>query len=48
MNANYDALRESLARVKDFFYVNVTKPNPTYLGDKILITGDSSLTHDKD
>lgn len=47
MNANYDAFRESLARVKDFFFVNVTKPNPTYLGDKIPIDGDSVLTHDK-
>lgn len=39
MNANYDAFRESLARVKDFIFVNVTRPNPTYLGDKIPIDG---------
>lgn len=47
LNATYDALRESLARVKDFFIVNITKPEPTYLGDEIPITGDSSTTHDK-
>ncbi|MBT3319520.1 MAG: DUF218 domain-containing protein [Clostridia bacterium] len=47
-NAGYDALRESLARVKDFFFVNVSRPDPTYLGDKIPILGDSGLTHDKD
>ena len=46
-NAAHDALRESLARVKDFFYVNVFMPKPTYLGEPIPITGDSSLTHDK-
>ena len=45
--ATRDALRESLARVKDFFYVNVFLPEPTYLGEPIPITGDSSLTHDK-
>lgn len=47
LNASRDALRESLARVKDFFYVNVFLPEPTYLGEPIPITGDSSLTHDK-
>lgn len=41
-----DTLREFLARVKDFFYVNVFVPEPTYLGEPIPITGDSSLTHD--
>jgi len=30
-------VRESLARVKDFMMVNVFKPEPTYLGDKIPI-----------
>ena len=45
--ATRDELRESLARVKDFFYVNVFLPKPTYLGEPIPITGDSSLTHDK-
>lgn len=48
LNATYDALRESLARVKDFFIVNITKPEPTYLGEEIPITGDSGVTHDKE
>ena len=39
--------REYLARVKDFFTVEVFHPAPTYLGDKIPITGDSGLTHDQ-
>jgi vancomycin permeability regulator SanA len=43
-----DALRECLARVKDFFYVNVLLPQPKYLGDDIPITGSSMATHDKD
>lgn len=42
-----DNTRESLARVKDFFSVNIFHPKPTYLGDAIPIFGDSSLTHDK-
>ncbi|MDD5018183.1 MAG: ElyC/SanA/YdcF family protein [Eubacteriales bacterium] len=46
-NATYDAVRESLARVKDFFYVNVFLPEPTYLGDTIPIYGSSDETHDK-
>jgi len=45
--AEYDSLRESFARIKDFFLSNITKPEPTYLGDKIPISGDSELTHDK-
>lgn len=48
LNASKDAMRESLARVKDFFYVNVFRPEPTYLGTTIPIFGDSSLTHDKE
>lgn len=46
-NAASDAVRESLARVKDFFTVNVFLPQPTYLGDTIPIFGDSGKTHDK-
>lgn len=42
-----DNSRESLARIKDFFSVNIFHPKPTYLGDAIPIFGDSSLTHDK-
>ena len=44
---DYNDLRESLARVKDFFYVNLLRPEPAYLGEQIPITGDSELTHDK-
>lgn len=47
LNAAKDAMRESLARVKDFFYVNIFRPEPKYLGETIPIFGDSSLTHDK-
>lgn len=48
LNAKYDSFRENFARVKDFFYVNVFKPEPKYLGDAIPIFGDSGETHDKD
>lgn len=40
-------VREWLARVKDFFFVNIFKPEPVYLGDKIPITGDSKPSYDK-
>lgn len=46
-NETKDALRECLARVKDYFYVNVFLPQPKYLGDAIPITGSSMATHDK-
>ena len=46
-NETQQALREMLARVKDYFYVNVFLPEPTYLGDAIPIWGSSALTHDK-
>jgi vancomycin permeability regulator SanA len=42
-----DALRESLARVKDFFYVNLFQPLPKYLGEAIPISGSGTATHDK-
>lgn len=38
-------VREFLAKNKDFFLV-VFKPTPTYLGDKIPITGDGRITFD--
>ena len=38
--------REWLARTKDFFYVNVFKPNPVFLGDEIPITGGSEPSYD--
>jgi len=37
--------REVLARVKDFLYV-LFRPEPTYLGEAIPITGDGNVTND--
>ena len=42
----YHSCRETLARCKDFFFAQV-KPDPTYFGDKIDLTGDGSVTHEK-
>jgi len=39
--------REILARNKDFL-ITIYKPEPTYLGDVIPITGDGDVTNDKD
>ena len=36
--------RESLARIKDFFYC-IFKPEPTYLGEIIPIDGSGEITH---
>lgn len=44
---NYNNIRESLARVKDFLYVNIFLPEPKYLGEAIPIYGESGATHDK-
>ncbi len=41
-------VREFLARVKAFVEVEILKPDPRYLGYVIPITGDGSVTHDKD
>lgn len=42
-------VRESFARCKDFFLVNVFKMKPKFLGEKIpVMNSDGSLTHDKD
>ena len=41
----YHNCRETLARCKDFFFA-LTKPDPTYLGDKISLAGDGSVTHE--
>jgi vancomycin permeability regulator SanA len=46
-NEKRQALRETLALVKDFLYVNVFLPEPKYLGEAIPIWGSSALTHDK-
>ena len=39
-------VREWLARTKDFFYVNILRKDPVYLGEAIPITGDSSPSYD--
>ena len=36
--------REMLARIKDFVYVHIMKPDPTHLGDPISIQGDGRIT----
>ena len=38
--------REIAARVKDFFYC-IFKPEPTYLGEPIALTGSGDFTNDK-
>lgn len=43
---DYRDAREILARNKDFFFV-LFKPEPTYLGEKIPISGNGNLTNDK-
>ncbi len=40
-------IRETVARCKDFIST-VIKPEPAYLGDIIPISGDGSVTNDKD
>ncbi len=42
----YRDLREAVARVKDFFNV-IIKPEPTYLGEAIPVSGNGDLTNDK-
>ena len=44
-NATYSQLRESLARVKDFFMV-IFKPLPTYLGEVLPVNGTGNVTND--
>jgi len=39
-------VREVLARVKDFF-MGIFKPEPTFLGEVIPISGSGELTHDE-
>lgn len=41
----YRELREILARVKDFMTA-IIKPEPTYLGDVIPVSGDGDVTND--
>ena len=42
----YRNCREYLARCKDFFQC-IFKPEPTYLGEKIPISGNGDITNDK-
>ena len=42
----YRKLRESLARIKDIGYV-LAKPEPTYLGEVIPVSGNGDVTNDK-
>lgn len=44
--AAYNALREFFARPKDFLYVKLFQPTPTYLGDTIPISGSGLPSHD--
>lgn len=40
--------RETLAKIKDFMYTNIIKPEPTFLGDAIPIsTSDGRITDDE-
>lgn len=40
--------RENLAKIKDFMYTNIIKPEPTFLGDAIPIsTSDGRITDDE-
>lgn len=38
--------RDIIARFKTFLEINVTRPKPTFLGEKIPISGDGRKTHD--
>ncbi len=42
----YREAREMLARSKDFFYA-IVKPEPTYLGEAIPVSGNGNITNDK-
>ena len=46
VGATYRELREILARNKDFIKC-IFKPEPTYLGDKIPVSGNGDITNDK-
>lgn len=45
VNQTYLDRRETLARNKDFFSV-ILKPEPTYLGESIPVSGNGDLTND--
>ncbi|MEN6324917.1 MAG: ElyC/SanA/YdcF family protein [Syntrophomonas sp.] len=41
------SLREMMARNKDFFLAAIIKPEPTFLGEAIPVTGNGKATDDK-
>lgn len=45
-NEFYQETREVVARFKDFFYC-IFKPEPTYLGEPIALSGSGDVTNDK-
>jgi SanA protein len=45
-SAGYNNIREFFARVKAFIDVDIMKPNPKFLGGKIDIKGDGTVTQD--
>lgn len=47
MGQAYREVREILARNKDFA-TSILKPDPTYLGEVIPVSGDGNLTNDED
>lgn len=48
MNIDSYKTREKLAQMKDFLYVNIFKPEPTYLGEEIPInSSDGRITDDE-
>lgn len=43
----YNEVREALARGKDTVYADWLKPDPTYLGDPIDLSGSGTVTHEE-
>jgi len=44
LNIKKYSAREYLARIKDFFYINLLRPKPKFLGKEIPISGDGRQT----
>lgn len=47
VDADYNEQREFAARCKAFLYVYLWRPDPTFLGPAIPITGDARASHDQ-
>lgn len=43
---NWSKFREFFSKIKAWLQVNISKPKPKFLGEKIPITGDAELTRD--